>query len=106
MNNSMMELSSSQWSMDMGNNCLTMEIFIEDSIKWEDFMVKVNTYGKMVHLMMEHLYKVEDKAWEDGDQVRSSLIFILVNTKQTKNQEKDNIHGVMDVYTMGISLMT
>lgn len=47
--------------MAMVNNYLTMEITIKDSTKWEDFMEKVDIYGKMDLLMMEPSFKVIEK---------------------------------------------
>ena len=98
----MMELSSNQWSTAMANKYLTMETIIKDSIKWEGFMGKVDIFGKMDHLMMEVLYKVIGKGSGDGNQVVKTLIYTLDNINSIKNKGKDNIHGVMDAYTMGI----
>lgn len=47
--------------MGMANSYLIMETFTEENIKWEDSMEKANTFGKLVHLMMEISYKAEEK---------------------------------------------
>lgn len=84
-------------------NFSTTEIIIKDNIKWEDSMERAGMFGKMEHPMMETSFKVEEKALEDGNQAEMSMIFILENTKMTKNQGKASIHGIMGLFTKVIS---
>lgn len=81
--------------MAMVYNYLIMEIIIKANIKWVDFMVKVVMFGKMVHHMMVILYKDVVKEQVDGNLIKLNMIYILGSIKVIKNQEKDNIHGIM-----------
>lgn len=84
-------------------NFSTTEIIIKDNIKWEDSMERADTFGKMEHPMMETSFKVDEKVLEDGNQAEMNMIFILENTKMTKNQGKASIHGIMGLFTKVIS---
>lgn len=84
-------------------NYSTTEIIIKDNIKWEDSMERADTFGKMEHPTMETSFKVDEKVLEDGNQAEMNMIFILENTKMTKNQGKGSIHGIMGLFTKVIS---
>lgn len=88
--------------MAMGCNCSAMEIITKVSIRLVGFMVKAGTLGKMGLLMMELLWKGVGRVLADGNQVKASSMFILVNTKTIRNQEKGNTHGIMGQYIKDI----
>lgn len=65
-------------------------------------MEKEDMYGKMEHLMMEHLWMVVEKELESGNLVKMTAMSTLDNIRMIKNQVKVNTHGIMVRFTKDI----
>lgn len=84
---------------------LSMEIFIKVNIRRESFMVKGNIVGPTdLHMKVISLREV-DKARVIGNLREKAAIYIQGDIKAIKNQDMEDISGLMGAFTKVISKM-